>query len=153
MRRMSRARAPIRQPSSSRGGWLAHQKRGSPAALRGSEADPTGFHLDAAHQAAQNGVYEAFAAWHRSAFGDTHAQLGRGASVASRSRPQEALLLTRTPARGVYLQLSIPVPQMRSGLPSYVPPSAQDSWQVLMCEGKSRSQSRAFTILLKESVL
>jgi hypothetical protein len=54
---MSRAAAPSRQPSSSRGGWLAHQERGSPAALRGSEADPTGFHLDAAHQAAQNGVY------------------------------------------------------------------------------------------------
>jgi hypothetical protein len=54
---MSRAAAPSRQPSSSRGGWLAHQERGLPAAQRGSQADPTGFHLDAAHQAAQNGVY------------------------------------------------------------------------------------------------
>ena len=55
---MSRAPAPSRRPSSSRRGWLPHQERaGAPLALRGSEADPTGFHLDAAHQAAQNGVY------------------------------------------------------------------------------------------------
>jgi WD40 repeat protein len=39
---MSRAAAPSRHPSSSRRGWLAHQKCGPPAALRGSEADPTG---------------------------------------------------------------------------------------------------------------
>ena len=54
---MSRAAAPSRQPSSSRGEWLAHQERGLLAAQRGSQADPTGFHLDAAYQAAQNGVY------------------------------------------------------------------------------------------------
>ncbi len=52
---MSRAAAPSRQPSSSRGGWLAHQERGSPAALRGSEADPTGFHLDAGARPIQLG--------------------------------------------------------------------------------------------------
>src|SRR5437016_13333381 len=49
------------------------------------------------------------------------------------------------PRQGVYLQLSIPVPQMRSGLPSYVPPSAHDSWQVLMFQGQTCSHSRAFT--------
>jgi hypothetical protein len=54
---MRRAAAPSRQPSASRGGWLAHQERGLLAAPRGSQAHPTGFHLDAAHQAAQNGVY------------------------------------------------------------------------------------------------
>ncbi len=53
--------------------------------------------------------------------------------------------MTSTLARGVYLQLSIPVPQMRSGLPSYVPPSAHDWGQVLMFEGKTCSHSRAFT--------
>jgi hypothetical protein len=52
---MSRAAAPSGQPSSSRRGWLAHQERaGAPLALRGSEFDPTGFHLDAAHHASQN---------------------------------------------------------------------------------------------------
>ena len=40
---MRRAAAPSRQPSSSRGGWLAHQERGLLAAQRGSQADPTGF--------------------------------------------------------------------------------------------------------------
>jgi len=40
---MRRAAALSRQPSSSRGGWLAHQERGLLAAQRGSQADPTGF--------------------------------------------------------------------------------------------------------------
>ncbi len=38
---MSRVPAPIRRPSSSRRGWLAHQERAvAPLALRGSEFDP-----------------------------------------------------------------------------------------------------------------
>jgi hypothetical protein len=41
MSRMRRAAAPSRQPSSSRGGWLAHQERRLPAAQRRSETDPT----------------------------------------------------------------------------------------------------------------
>jgi hypothetical protein len=53
--------------------------------------------------------------------------------------------LTSTLARRVYLHLPIPVPQMRSGLPSYVPPSAHDSWQVLLFQGKSCSHFRSFT--------
>jgi hypothetical protein len=49
------SRAPIRRPSSSRRGWLVHQQHaGAPLALLGNEADPTGFHLDAAHYAWQN---------------------------------------------------------------------------------------------------
>ena len=52
---MSRVPAPIRRPSSSRRGWLPHQQRASaPLAALRSEADPTGFHLDAAHHASQN---------------------------------------------------------------------------------------------------
>src|SRR5437660_6504015 len=64
-----------RQPSSSRGGWLAHQERGLPAALRGSEADPTGFHLDTAQHAWQNDACSSDLV--RLGYGDTHAQLGR----------------------------------------------------------------------------
>ena len=80
---MSRAAAPSRQPSSSRGGWLAHQERGSPAALRGSEADPTGFHLDAAHQAAQNDTCSTGLA--TLSCGDSHAQSsGQGPGVGVR---------------------------------------------------------------------
>src|SRR2546423_14935566 len=54
------------------------------------------------------------------------------------------------PRQGVYLQLPIPVPQMRSGLPRYVPPSAHDSWQVLLFQGKSCSHFRSFTTKMAE---
>ena len=74
---MSRAAAPSRQPSSSRGGWLAHQERGSAAALRGSQADPTGFQPLRSSPSCSKRRLLAQAAWHRSAFGDIHAQLGR----------------------------------------------------------------------------
>jgi hypothetical protein len=81
---------------------------------------------------------------------------GRGASVASRSRPEVGPFLTRTLVRRVYLQLPIPVSEMRSGLPRYIPTSAHDSWQVLMfgiwltfgsiTKSEPDSLSRAFTI-------
>jgi hypothetical protein len=143
---MSRAAAPSRQPSSSRGGWLAHQERGSPAALRGSEADPTGFHLDAAQHAWQNDACSSGLA--TLSCGDTHAQSrGQGPGALVRdvfSRGMAGVqewppgLDHRRPffdensRQGGYLQLSIPVPQMRSGLPRYVPTSAHDWGQVLM---------------------
>jgi hypothetical protein len=53
--------------------------------------------------------------------------------------------LTRTLARGVYLQLPIPVSEMRSGPPGYVPTSAQDWGQVLMFQGQTCSLFRSFT--------
>ncbi len=74
---MRRAAAPSRQPSSSRGGWLAHQERGLLAAQRGSQADPTGFQPVCSSPGCSKRRLLAQAAWHRSAFGDTHAQLGR----------------------------------------------------------------------------
>ncbi len=52
--------------------------------------------------------------------------------------------LTRTLARG-HLQLSIPVPQMRSGLPNYVPPSAHDWGQCFTFAGQICSPRGAFT--------
>ena len=53
--------------------------------------------------------------------------------------------LTRTLARGVYLHLPIPVSEMRSGPPRYVPPSAHDWGQVLMFQGQTCSLFRSFT--------
>ncbi len=106
---MSRVPAPIRRPSSSRRGWLAHQERAvAPLALRGSEFDPppgstwmqftrrlkTAFtcssglaplrlwgHPRSAWQGRTRGVGE----------GRLLARDDRAARVAFRSRPQEAL--------------------------------------------------------------
>jgi len=81
---MSRATAPSRRPSSSRRGLLAHQERaGAPLALRGSEFDPTGFHLDAAQHAWQNDACSSDLV--RLGCGDTHAQSsGQGPGVVVR---------------------------------------------------------------------
>ena len=45
-------------------------------------------------------------------------------------------------SRAVYLQHSMPIPQMWSGLPRYFPLGAHDWGQVLMFEGKSCSHVR-----------
>ena len=145
---MSRAPAPSRRPSSSRRGWLPHQQRASaPLAALRSEADPTGF------QPLRSSPCFAKRRLHNR---PSHAQSsGQGPGVVVRdvfSRGMAAVqawppgldhrrpfFLTSTLARGVYVQLPIPVPQMRSGLPRYVPPSAHDSWQVLLFQGQSCS--------------
>ena len=73
---MSGASAPSRRPSTNRCGWLVHQPcAGAPLAPPGSEADPTGFHLDTAHHAWQNDTCSTGLA--TLSCGDTHAQLGR----------------------------------------------------------------------------
>jgi hypothetical protein len=123
---MSRAAAPSRQPSSSRRGWLAHQQRaGAPLALRGSEADPTGFHLDAAHQAAQNGVYllkrlaplhlwgHPRSVWQGRTRGVGEGRLRRGMAGVQEWPPgldHRRPFFDENPRQGVYLHLSIPVP-------------------------------------------
>jgi len=53
--------------------------------------------------------------------------------------------LTRTLVRRVYLQLPIPVSEMRSGLPRYIPTSAHYSRQVLLFQGQTCSHFRSFT--------
>jgi len=51
-------------------------------------------------------------------------------------------------SRAVYLQHSMPIPQMWSGLPRYFPLGAHDWGQVLMFEGKSCSHVGSFTSYL-----
>jgi len=157
---MSRAPAPSRRSSTNRCGWLVHQPcADTPLASLGSGADPTGFHLDTAHHAWQNDTCSSGLA--TLSCGDSYAQSsGQGPGVGVRdvfSRGMTGVqewppglahrrpFFDEHPRQGVYLYLPIPVPQMRSSLPRYVPTSAHDSWQVLMCEGQSCSHFRAFT--------
>jgi hypothetical protein len=94
-----------------------------PPAQPRSEADPTGFHLDGAYHASQSDACSTGRA--TLSFGDTHAQSsGYGPGVVVRdvfSRvmaglqawppglDHRRLFLTSTLARGMYVQLPIPV--------------------------------------------
>ncbi len=156
---MSRAAAPSRQLSSSRGGWPT---RNAGPRRHCGEARP--IQLGSTWRQLTRLLKTAFtcssgltplrlwghprSAWQRRTRGVGEGRLRRGMAGVQAWPPgldHRRSFLTRTLDMGMYFHLSLPVPQMRSGLPRYVPTGAHDWCQALTDDAQKLLVFGAFT--------